>query len=591
MRAHLPVALALSVLAVYAAGCATEETTTSPAPAKKDIETPAASETKTETTASALEATSCRFLIPKSAEGSKIVCYDLTVRESRRAGAADKTIKIHVARIKGKEGGVPTIELLGGPGGGGDGMIGPLVAGVKDLTDAYGPLLAKGDLVVFDQRGVGRSVPRLACAMDGPDGTSTCKKDLEAKGIDLSAYDTVENADDVHDLKVGLGVEKIDLHGISYGTRLALEVLKRHPDDVRSAIIDGVMPPDVPVLGMFPVALDTILSRTFDACKADAKCNATYPDLDGQMTALKAKLDKTPFTAHDFQFGEDYPYDWSAFVEDLIGKSYTEGTAAHVPHWIHALLTQTQEEFTAAAKKADDEEAAKFAADDAASATNPLLAEYLEVMRSASEADYAAMDMAQGMYLSVTCNDYAQHEDLAAAKAAQAKIRKVLQDDVALESEFEDCKIWPKRASEPTVQAPARYAGPVLVIGGDQDPATPVEWAKHAASTLSESAFIEVPTGGHGLMDACGAGLKGAFFGDPGKKLDATCATDRKLDFYYDAPSTKFRAISRTSASAFVPSRPAATLGDRLAERVLAASKPAIVNETAKAMLKLAGRR
>ena len=102
-------------------------------------------------------------------------------------------------------------------------------------------------------------------------------------------------------------------------------------------------------------------------------------------------------------------------------------------------------------------------------------------------ADYEAMEMAQGMYLSVTCNDYGQHEKLADAKVAQSKIRAVLQDERSLEGEFGDCDIWPKRASEPTVQEPARYAGPVLVIGGDEDPATPVEWAKHAASTLSAS--------------------------------------------------------------------------------------------------------
>ena len=75
------------------------------------------------------------------------------------------------------------------------------------------------------------------------------------------------------------------------------------------------------------------------------------------------------------------------------------------------------------------------------------------------------------------------------------------------------------------MKAPSTFAGPVLDIGGDLDPATPVEWAKHAASTLPLRQLIEVPTGGHGQMDACGAGLKGAFFADPSKPLDATCAT------------------------------------------------------------------
>jgi pimeloyl-ACP methyl ester carboxylesterase len=422
---------------------------------------------------------------------------------------------------------------------------------------------------------------------------SKCRDALQAQGIDLTAYDTIENADDVHDMKVALGVDKIDLHGISYGTRLALEIVKRHADDVHAAIIDGVMPPDVPVMGMFPVAMDTILTRTFDACKADTKCNSTYPDLDGQMTQLKTKLDATPFKAHDYQYGEDYDYNWAAFVSDLIGKSYREGTAATVPYWIHSLLTETQDQFTAAAKKADDAELAHLQEEDKAAAANPLLAEYIKVMQHASDADYEAMEMAQGMYLSVTCNDYGQHEKLADAKVAQSKIRAVLQDEMGLEGEFSDCDIWPKRESNPTVQEPARFTGPVLVIGGDEDPATPVEWAKHAASTLSASTFIEVPTGGHGQMDACGAGLKGAFFTDPSAKLDASCATNRKIDFYYEtaATTTKFRSGSRISANLLAPTRPAANLHEALAQRVLAASKPEVVNQAMKSLMKLANRR
>lgn len=596
MRSLLGLGLALSA-ALAAVGCSSEDAGPgAPAPAKADAPTQVDDPgTTTATTSSALEQTSCRYLIPKSAEGTKVTCFDLTVRENRRAGASDKTIKIHLARIKGNPPngtpGIPTIELIGGPGGGGDDLVGGIVAGVKDLTDAYGPLLAKGDLVVFDQRGVGRSLPRLGCSMDSENATKDCKEKLEGQGIDLTAYDTIENADDVHDMKVALGVDKIDLHGISYGTRLALEILKRHADDVHAAIIDGVMPPDVPVMGMFPVAMDTILSRTFDACKADTKCNTTYPDLEGQMTQLKAKLEKTPFKAHDFEYDEDYDYDWSAFVEDLIGKSYSEGTAARVPFWVHSLLTQTQDEFTAAAKKADDDEMAHFAEEDKAAATNPLLGEYINVMKHASDADYEAMDMAQGMYLSVTCNDYAQHEKIADAKVAQSKIRAVLQDEVGLEGEFSDCDIWPKRASEPTIQDPARFTGPVLVIGGDEDPATPVEWAKHAATTLSKSTFIEVPTGGHGQMDTCGAGLKGAFFTDPSAKLDATCATNRKIEFYYDAPATKFHSGTRIAANTLVPTRPSATLHEAIAQRVLAASKPAVVNQAMKSVMKLAKRR
>ena len=50
------------------------------------------------------------------------------------------------------------------------------------------------------------------------------------------------------------------------------------------------MPSDLPMLGAFEVALDDILTRVFTACAADAKCTSTYPDLEGSLTQLQAKL-------------------------------------------------------------------------------------------------------------------------------------------------------------------------------------------------------------------------------------------------------------------------------------------------------------
>ena len=593
---YLGLGLALSAV-LASVGCASESDEAGPAkPAPTELPKADATPAPIGTSTSALTQTSCRYIIPKSVEGTKVVCYDLQVQENRRNAGANKTITIHLARIKGKEGGIPTVELIGGPGGGGDDIVGGIVAGASDLVTAYGPILAKGDLVVFDQRGIGRSIPRLNCNMDVRGNPITkCKSALEAQGIDVAAYDTIENADDVHDMKVALGVDKIDLHGISYGTRLALEILKRHADDVHAAIIDGVMPPDVPVMGMFPVAMDSILTRTFNACKADTKCNTTYPDLEGTLTKLKAKLDKTPFQAVDPQYPDEgsYPYDWFAFTQDLVEQSYSEGTAARVPFWISSLVGQTQAEFADAQKKAAADDDAYFAAEDAEAAKNPLFKELLTAMQNTTPEDNEAMQMAEGMYLSVTCNDYAQHEKIDTAKIAQSKIRVALQDDEGLAQEFGDCTDWPTRPSDPTVQNPATYGGPVLVIGGDEDPATPVEWAKHAAASLPVNTFVEVPTGGHGLMDACGAGLKGGFFADPSTKLDATCATNRKLDFFYDTKTATHTLANHGSllgSRTLLATRPAESLTERISQRVLAAARPAVVTNAVKSFKKLAAR-
>lgn len=547
--------------------------TTSPPPAKE---------------ASTLEKVTCRFVAPRSVEGQSFYCADVSVPENRRNKDSSKKIKIHVAVIKGKkESGTPTVELVGGPGGSADGMVGAIVAGQSGIMRAYGPILAEGDLVLFDQRGTGRSVPRLSCV---DEDAKTCRAELEKQGIDLAAYDTIENADDVHDLKVALGVPKINLHGISYGTRLGIEILKRHPDDVRGAILDGVMPSDVPVLGFFEVAMDGVLSKTFDACKADTKCNSAYPNLDQALTQLKTKLEARPFEMND-PFAPPgagkMKYDWRAFVGDMIQRAYEEGSAAKIPYWIHDLLKKNQAEWEAAQEKAWQEEEKAYNEAMKEDMNNPLMKELLDREEEVGQDDLAAADMAQGMYFSVTCNDYAPFETVDAAKAAQAKIRPELRDDAGIAIEFEACNDWAKRPADPSVRdAPSRYAGPALVIGGALDPATPSAWAKRVSDVLPNDQFFEVPTGGHGLMDECGATLKSSFLRDPSKPLDGTCATSRAIKFFYEGNTSgqPFARASDNRSNVLTPHRSTmtkhpegATHMQLVKERVLAASKPALV--------------
>src|SRR5262249_32455097 len=106
-------------------------------------------------------------------------------------------------------------------------------------------------------------------------------------------------------------------------------------------------------------------------------------------------------------------------------------------------------------------------------------------------------------------------------------------DERDFESQFSTCSTWPTRPSDPGALAAATFDGPTLAIGGVLDPGAPAVWAEHVASTLPHGQLVVIPTGGHGVLDACGAGLKGAFVADPARAVDATCATQRKLSFFY----------------------------------------------------------
>src|SRR5262249_52996388 len=112
-----------------------------------------------------LSPTACRYALPKSVEGSMFRCADLVVPEDR-SKPGGRTVKLHVAIFKGKAAGAPTIDLAGGPGEPSETAAMGLAAGAKEIQDSFGKFLEHGDVVFLDQRGTGRSIPRLDCAAE-----------------------------------------------------------------------------------------------------------------------------------------------------------------------------------------------------------------------------------------------------------------------------------------------------------------------------------------------------------------------------------------------------------------------------------------
>jgi len=149
----------------------------------------------------------------------------------------------------------PIVFLSGGPGA-------PAVVAVDHYRGLLRTMLQERDLVAFDQRGVGLSEPALDCpeyeeAVLGTYGADVgseearqrmfhamraCRDRLTEEGVNLSAYTSASSAADVHDLMEALGYDRYNLYGGSYGTRLALTIMRDYPDEVRSAVLDSVEP-------------------------------------------------------------------------------------------------------------------------------------------------------------------------------------------------------------------------------------------------------------------------------------------------------------------------------------------------------------
>lgn len=245
-------------------------------------------------------------------EGQTVICGRVEVPEvhgkddSRRIGLAFAILKARTQSPAPD----PVVYLHGGPGSG----------TVKDLWSIVVPIFdqfrARRDLVTFDQRAAGISSDMVTC-LDTlganivslmapgalpeatPEGELVvqCLEEIKANSSDITAYNTTQNAYDTQALMRALGYPEWNLYGISYGTQLALEVMRSAPEGTRSAVIDSVFPTDVKGYDENVKPLQEAVQATLDQCAADPSCAAAYPDLEGTLVRVADKLQASPIPA------------------------------------------------------------------------------------------------------------------------------------------------------------------------------------------------------------------------------------------------------------------------------------------------------
>lgn len=187
----------------------------------------------------------------------------------------------------------PLVYLQGGPGGSAFDIL-------SKLQTAFRPWRDRRDLVIYDQRSAGISGSSVNCAqalsknlveiarpggkanIDGiaaPELMKTCVAELEKQGVPLALYNTTQNALDLPLIVKALGYSAYNIYGISYGTKLALEVMRSAPQAIRSVIIDGVAPSWLNLYNSHSQKMDEAIQHVVDQCAADKGCNEAYPDL------------------------------------------------------------------------------------------------------------------------------------------------------------------------------------------------------------------------------------------------------------------------------------------------------------------------
>lgn len=180
----------------------------------------------------------------------ELLCGKLTVPENRETRVG-RTIDLNVVVLSALESGgkeEPLFDLAGGPG------VAATEGAFFYARDGK-EWRRRRDVVLVDQRGTGDSNPlRAPPPQKSPQDVigemypveyvETLRSELEQKA-DLTQYSTAIAMDDLDDVRAWLGYDRINLFGLSYGSRAALVYLRQHPERVRSVVLMGVAPIDL----------------------------------------------------------------------------------------------------------------------------------------------------------------------------------------------------------------------------------------------------------------------------------------------------------------------------------------------------------
>jgi pimeloyl-ACP methyl ester carboxylesterase len=223
----------------------------------------------------------------------------------------------------------PLVYLAGGPGQGAVTTDASHYAGVRETRD----------IVRLDQRGAGLSQRLgleecLGLALQDPEAgeeldtviqfiqansgeaapgsapsnldfnvkvRQLCSQEFASAGIDLNTFTSVESARDLAVLIRELGYDAFNIHGVSYGTRLAMTLMALLPEmedapALRSVVLDSSLPPSVYLLSSFPRNRHDPVLQLLDECQQDEACRAAYPNLAARLGALLAQLEAEPLT-------------------------------------------------------------------------------------------------------------------------------------------------------------------------------------------------------------------------------------------------------------------------------------------------------
>ncbi len=363
----------------------------------------------------------------------------------------------------------PLVLIAGGPGQ-------STVDFYLELRQAFEPVRRDRDIVLLDQRGTGRSAAGFRCDFPADIDLDTAAPDRLAAAVrdclsqlkhDPRYFGTSQAVADLDALRAALGAPRWNVYGVSYGTRVAQHYARRYPGRTRALILDGVVPAEL-VLGP-SLALDAqhALYGIFARCAADAACGRRFPELGAHFEALRKRLAARPVALK--------------LPDPLTGKPRAQQFGA----------TQLAAAVRLMSYSAPTVALLPLALDAAYAGRYDMLAGEAQVLTGS-----AAQAINVPMHNSVVCTeDVPFFPPMPPAGTDASYLGSSIVDSLRA-----ICSVWPRGVLDEDFKEPVKFAGPVLLLSGENDPVTPPKYAVEAmAHGLHDAVHLVGAGQGHGM--------------------------------------------------------------------------------------------
>lgn len=454
--------------------------------------------------------TSCPFSVPApNREGQDVICGFVNVPEEH-ARPQGPQIRLRVAILKSTHPNPardPLVIESGGPG------ISTIASAPGILSVNQVNLRATRDIVLVEQRGTRYSEPFLFCdellafAKDqiaqplNPaertarelDTIKTCRDRLVAQGINLKAYNSLENAADIPTVLSALGYERFNFYGISYATLLAQHLMRDYPQRLRSVILDAAVPLELDYISTVPRNAHDAFQRLFEHCASDPTCQTAYPNLEQDFLKRIDDLNAAPQTLR--AGSSDVVVSGDTLVWALY-QNLNASTTPMLPMWLDAFIQDN----------------------------DPTLITGLGVQA-------LSQIVTNGMSYSVRCADEVAHAaNRPDVSGVHPQVATTLQAAFDIQAA---CAIWQVAPLPPQARAAVSSDIPTLILSGEFDPLTPPTYSERLAQRFKNSQRYIFPGLGHGafLKHTCPTAIALSFLDDPARAPDSTCMAGMNVQF------------------------------------------------------------